>query len=225
MAQADGRQGEGRWRAPLLLGGLVLLVLAANLGGAWLVDVLGLEAIARGKPIVERIIMGSVVVYALLMAIPFVPGIEIGLALLVVVGPAVAALVYGATVLGLFLSFLIGYFVPQGWLKSIFAFLRLAKARRLVEDLEPLGRKERLALLVSRAPRGIVPPLLRHRYLALALVLNIPGNALIGGGGGISLVAGLSRLYSPPAFLVTLALAVSPVPLAVFFLGREVLVG
>lgn len=222
MPEKGSRHGDGRWRFPLLLAGLILLVVSANLAGAWLVDVLGLEVTPRNEHIFHRIIMGSVLVYALLIAIPFVPGIEIGLALLVIVGPGIAALVYGATVLGLFLSFLIGHFVPQAWLKSLFTFFHLAKARRLIGDLEHLGIEERIALLVSRAPRGIVPPLLRYRYIALALVLNVPGNALIGGGGGISMMAGLSRLYSLPAFLVTLALAVSPVPLAVFIFGQDV---
>ena len=32
--------------------------------------------------------------------------------------------------------------------------------------------------------------------------------------------SGMSRLYWPPAFLLTVFLAVAPVPLAVLFLGR-----
>lgn len=48
--------------------------------------------------------------------------------------------------------------------------------------------------------------------------LNLPGNALIGGGGGIALMAGMSRLFSFPLFLLSLTVAVSPVPLAILFL-------
>ena len=80
-----------------------------------------------------------------------------------------------------------------------------------------------LAVLVEKAPNRILPFLLQHRHIALALALNIPGNFVIGGGGGIAMFAGISRLYSLPAFLLIIALAVSPVPLAVFLIGKSVL--
>ncbi|MBL4615404.1 MAG: hypothetical protein JKY27_11110 [Magnetovibrio sp.] len=58
-----------------------------------------------------------------------------------------------------------------------------------------------------------MPFLLRHRYLAVVVALNVPGNALIGGGGGICMAAGISGLFSWPRFLISIAIAVSPVPL------------
>jgi hypothetical protein len=39
---------------------------------------------------------------------------------------------------------------------------------------------------------------------------------VIGGGGGIALVAGLTRLFSLPAYVAAVAFAVAPVPLLVF---------
>lgn len=36
------------------------------------------------------------------------------------------------------------------------------------------------------------------RYVALAVLLNIPGNVVIGGGGGIAFAAGMTRLFSFP---------------------------
>jgi hypothetical protein len=69
----------------------------------------------------------------------------------------------------------------------------------------------------------VVPFLLRHRYLALAIALNLPGNFLLGGGGGIALLAGVSRLYAVPGFLATVTCAVAPVPLAVLMFGPEIL--
>jgi len=57
----------------------------------------------------------------------------------------------------------------------------------------------------------------------LALLINLPGNSLIGGGGGILLVAGPSRLFSLPALVVTLILATAPVPLAVWLMGANIL--
>jgi hypothetical protein len=57
----------------------------------------------------------------------------------------------------------------------------------------------------------------RYRYLTIAVLFNIPGNYLIGGGGGISLACGISRRISWKWFLLTVVLAVSPVPLLAFF--------
>jgi len=57
------------------------------------------------------------------------------------------------------------------------------------------------------------------------VALNIPGNYVIGGGGGIALIAGVSRVYSIPGFLLTILLAVAPVPLAVVVFGTGFLAG
>jgi hypothetical protein len=44
----------------------------------------------------------AVALYVALLAVPFVPGIEIGLILLAMFGARIAPVVYGATVLALF---------------------------------------------------------------------------------------------------------------------------
>jgi hypothetical protein len=56
----------------------------------------------------------------------------------------------------------------------------------------------------------------RYRYALIAMAVNLPGNALIGGGGSILFVAGLSRLFRPWAMAGTIALAVAPVPLMIW---------
>ena len=63
---------------------------------------------------------------------------------------------------------------------------------------------------------------MRFRYVTVALAINTPGNIAVGGGGGIMLVAGLSRLFSIPAMLLVIALATAPVPLAVWVWGVDV---
>ena len=45
----------------------------------------------------------------------------------------------------------------------------------------------------------------------------MPGTSLIGGGGGISFACGMSRNISLKFFLLTVVLAVSPVPLLAYF--------
>ena len=52
-----------------------------------------------------------------------------------------------------------------------------------------------------------------------------PDNFVIGGGGGISLIAGVSKLYSAPGFLMTMAIAVAPIPMAILIFGKNFLSG
>ncbi|MGA6994478.1 MAG: hypothetical protein WBX50_11355, partial [Candidatus Deferrimicrobiaceae bacterium] len=58
-----------------------------------------------------------------------------------------------------------------------------------------------------------VPFLLRQRYLVIGVLFNLPGNALIGGGGGIGLIAGMSRLFPFPKYLLLICLAITPGPI------------
>ena len=51
------------------------------------------------------------------------------------------------------------------------------------------------------APRRLVPWLTRHRAITLIVLINLPGNTLLGGGGGIALVTGLSKLMPVKQFL------------------------
>lgn len=211
------------WRVAFAILAVIVLTLVSNLAIERLVDHLDVELTPSNQHIFRRVILTSAALYTLLLAVPFVPGVEIGIALLAMVGSGLAGMAYACTVLGLSISFLVGRFIPEAWLRAALRFLHLRRMDRLLERLEPLTREERLALLADQAPARAVSFLVRHRYVALALALNMPGNAIIGGGGGISMLAGLSRLYSVPAFLLTTMVAVAPVPLAVAVFGRAVL--
>jgi hypothetical protein len=87
-----------------------------------------------------------------------------------------------------------------------------------------MSMDERARFIAENAPARWVPFLLRHRYIALALLINTPGNVVLGGGGGIAFAAGASRLFSTGGFLVTIVLAVAPVPLAFLLFGSGGLV-
>jgi hypothetical protein len=197
------------WKLALLVG----LLVAASLAGDWISGQLTDHLTPSTEPAVHRLIMTAIALYVLLMMLPFVPGVEIGLGMMVMFGPEIAPLVYGATVLALTLAFLIGRLVPQPAIVRVFETLRLSRAARLLRDLEPLDTDARLELLLGNASSRAVPFLLRHRFLALIAALNVPGNAVIGGGGGICLVAGFSRLFALPKFALAVAVAVLPVPL------------
>jgi hypothetical protein len=154
-------------------------------------------------------------VYVALMAIPFMPGAEIGISMILLFGSKICLLVYACTVIALIPPYIIGRLIPPKCCARVFGFVGLMAARRLVEQLAPLSAEQRLAYLMGRAPTRFGPFLIRHRFLTLAVLLNLPGNIVIGGGGGIAMIAGMTKLYSLPTYLLTIAIAVSPVPLII----------
>ncbi len=212
-----------RWRGIVTVLSLLTLLVVSNWVAREAIPTLDFSIRPGNEDLVHRTIMVSAAMYSLLLAIPFVPGAEIGLALMAMLGPPITLLVYLCTLIGLSISYLIGRMVPMVTLIRLSRDFGLGRTTELLLSIEPLDKKQRLEFLLERAPRRIVPALLRYRYLALALALNVPGNYLIGGGGGIALMAGVSRLFSIPGFLLTIALAVLPVPLAVLIFGSDFL--
>ncbi len=211
------------WRLAVKILLLIVLLLAANLLARRFFETLDFTIRPSTEDRVHATIMLSASVYALLLALPFVPGAEIGIALMATLGPKIAPLVYLCTLAGLSLAFIVGRLIPLDWLIAIVARLRWRRLEQRLREIRSVGRKRSLALLLERAPRGVNASLLRYRYLALALALNLPGNYIIGGGGGIALLAGVSRLFSIPGYLLTIVVAVAPIPLAVLVLGSAFL--
>lgn len=200
---------------------LVAVLLVATWGAHAVRDALDLRVLPSNEQQIHRAIMLGALAYVGLLALPFVPGAEIGIAMLAAFGPGIAPLIYVATVAAMMLAYTVGRVLPIGALQRLFSALRLHSAADLVARAAPLSGDERLALVLGNAPRGPLGVVLRYRYIALALAVNIPGNSIIGGGGGIMLMAGLSGIFSPLPTMLTIALAVSPVPLAVAFLGLQ----
>ncbi len=202
---------------------LIALYAALIIGGIFLGRVLGdlvaFELRPSNEPQVHALLMAAIVAYIVASAIPFVPGAEIGLVLMLVLGPTTVVLVYTSMVLALTVAYVIGRTLPPDVIAAIFKFFHLERARRLVLDCAPLDIDAKLALMTERAPPRIIPFLLRHRYITLALAFNLPGNTLIGGGGGIALAAGMSGIYPLGAFITIVMLAVAPVPLLIALVG------
>lgn len=195
-----------------------LLVYGLLLAGGWLLAIL-IDSIAipemrpANEPMIHRMIMIAMLLYVLTAAIPFVPGAEIGFALLLVFGKPIAPLVYAGMVLALIIAFIGARMMPPELVIGAFRWLHLNRAGDLIEEINAAPRKERLDLLLRRSSGRLSQTLLRNRYLALAAIINLPGNSLIGGGGGIAFIAALSGAYGFWAFAAIAALAVAPIPL------------
>lgn len=99
------------------------------------------------------------------------------------------------------------------------AWLNLTPVSRLLEKMADQPAKLRLQFLLDTTPNRLTPFLLRYRYLALVILLNTPGNSLIGGGGGIALIAGLSGLFKWYYFAMAMALAIAPIPIAFYVMS------
>jgi hypothetical protein len=161
------------------------------------------------------------VIYAVLIAIPFVPGVEIGLSVLAAGGADIAPLVWLATTTGLTLAYVVGCTVPLGWLRRVLTDLHLTGAAQLVARFEALPPKGRVAFVQTLLPKKYCGWIVKYRYVNLAVLINIPGNSVIGGGGGIAFVSGLSGMFRTPLTMLTIALATAPVPLAIWLFGLQ----
>jgi hypothetical protein len=161
-------------------------------------------------------LLTSALTLAILLGLPFVPSVEMGLMMMLVFGRDGAVAAWLATIGGLSLSHAAGRYMPAQhvrWLLEQYALL--PNDRRPVSS--PVGDLAERLNEARRKGYRIGAFMMRHRYLLLALLINMPGNSVIGGGGGIALVSGFSRLYRWIPFVVTVALASLPIPLLVFF--------
>jgi hypothetical protein len=161
------------------------------------------------------ILIGGGMVYILLLSLPFVPGVELGILLMCVFGKEGVVFVYFATVAGLCLAFLIGRLIPRRWIDS--GLERLGNSQSCSSQSDEI---EKLTDCISAGhkhiPSWLKSYLVKYRYLTIAILVNLPGNYILGGGGGISIACGASQRISWKGFLVTIFLAVSPVPILVF---------
>lgn len=194
------------WILPKVL--VLAVVLALTLSGGLLAH--GIYQIAEFQKWARDAILGDPVIwfilfaYVVLIAVPFVPGAELGLLLIAVFGVPIVGHVYLATVLALVLSFSVGRCVPESML---FRILTRLDARALLNGSDNQ----------RSSGRPWVDRILQHRCVTLIILINTPGNSLLGGGGGIALAAGASRLFSWREFVSSVLIGVAPVPMIVLF--------
>ncbi|MEZ5843323.1 MAG: hypothetical protein R3D27_06260 [Hyphomicrobiaceae bacterium] len=210
-----------RWlRIGLLLIGYALIMVLGHFGGRWLQSQIDLGAMSSQGAGLQAVLLIGLLVYVVLLALPFVPGIEISLALFAAFGAKVALPVYCATLVALLIAYAAGRFASLRSLAAFFEFIGLASASGLVRRLAPMTPRQRIETLVEAAPSRIAAYLVRYRDLSLIASLNMPGNALIGGGGGIALLAGMSGLFPAGRFALAIALGSMPIPLTMALAGH-----
>jgi hypothetical protein len=152
-------------------------------------------------------------VYVLALALPFIPGVEIGLLLMVLFGRDGVVAAYVATIFGLSLAYLAARTVPKRITLKWMKVLGLSDAMNDPKDAMDTF------VVGGRTAQGITARLgrflLSHRHLTLAVCLNLPGNSVLGGGGGIAALCGLSGQFRWWLYFFTLIVATAPLPLLV----------
>lgn len=213
---------ERRLAGLLKLSILIGIIVGGNLLTRGVIDGLDVDIRPSNEPMLHNFIMTSMAAYTLLMALPFVPGVEIGLALMMILGPEIVPLVYGCTLTSLCLAFFVGRFLPEKTLTRFLREVHLVRAAKFLETFHGLDTGQRLALLTEKSPQKWGAWLLKHRYLTLMLAINLPGNIVLGGGGGLALAAGMSRMFPIHRFILVVAVAISPLPLFLLVVGDSI---
>ncbi len=214
--KAPALKPSSSWTITLAkLSAVVLVVVLANIAATALIDRIEVQIWPEHMEIIDRAVLISVILYIGLMAVPFVPGVEIGLALMTMLGPKGILMVYICTLIALVISYTIGRLIPPNVLIAFLQWMHLMRAAAMMRRFYSVEADHRLDFLAERLPSRTVPALLRRRYLVLAVLLNLPGNALIGGGGGLAMMAGMSRLYPFPWYFLLISVAILPGPIVV----------
>ncbi|WP_438463626.1 hypothetical protein [Marinomonas sp. PE14-40] len=139
----------------------------------------------------NQIIFSAILIlYIILLAIPYIPSAEIALCLLIVLGNESSSIIYFSTIIGLMIPFLIGRYFSERKDKKIENFFIHSKILTHIGRFNPV--------------------------VTLALLINMPGNTLLGGGGGIAMTFGSGKLLSPFKYLLGVLVAALPI----FVIGK-----
>ncbi|PTY38515.1 hypothetical protein BGP77_12475 [Saccharospirillum sp. MSK14-1] len=168
---------------------------------------------ARGLSTTWVIVL-TAAIYALALAIPFVPAVEMGWMVMAALGTPGIVAIWMATPVGLLVAFVLGQNL-RDW----------PVIQRLQQRLDEAFQSADDDRIRSRLLRFSERYLVAHPYWVLVVLVNLPGNWMIGGGGGIGLLAGASGLYHPVRFFLILFPATGVVSVAMLLgiYGRTVL--
>ena len=88
-------------RLLVVLSTYATILVAGHWVGIWLASVVGGDLSTEAGTQARQWALAGLAVYAAMMAVPFMPGIEISLALLAAFGSQIAPYIYAATVIAL----------------------------------------------------------------------------------------------------------------------------
>jgi len=152
-------------------------------------------------------------VYALALAMPFVPGVELGLLIIALFGKTGAVTAYLATIAGLSLAFTAGRLLPDDAIRVLLDRVGIDRSREHMDSrMQGIFSESSVGGSLSRRLGRLM---LQHRHVTLAICLNFPGNSVAGGGGGLALLCGMSGQFRWRGFVLTTAVAALPLPLLV----------
>ncbi len=157
----------------------------------------------------------SGIAYLLLLALPFVPGVELGLLIMVFFGRDGVIAAYLATIGGLCLAYAAAWLLPNQMTSRWVARLGISEAAE--DPGAAINGMVANAKVTGRLAGKFRSFLLNHRYLTLVACLHLPGHSVLGGGGGIAFLCGLSGQFHWRSFILTIVLATAPIPLLVLF--------
>lgn len=219
-----GPQSRARWVKVVVAAAILgLVIFGLNRVLYWTMNLIGtMNTIADSRRFTKAMAL-ALVLYAIMLTVPFMPGVEVGIALLLLRGAEIAPYVYIATVCGVMLAYSIGRWIPLKMLRHLCESFGMPKVSAFLTKIENTPAMQRLDAQRTYLPGWLARMTVDYRYVTLGILLNLPGTFAIGGGGGIALVAGFSRLFNSWFVLLTVMIATSPVPLTVWLLGRSVI--
>lgn len=157
----------------------------------------------------------SGIAYLLILSLPFVPGVELGLLIMVLFGRDGVIAAYLATIGGLCLAYAAAWSLPKEITSRWMSRLGLSDAAE--DPGAAINGMVANAKVTGKLAGRFGSFLLNHRHLTLAACLNLPGNSVLGGGGGIAFLCGLSGQFHWRRFILTIVLATAPIPILVLF--------
>ncbi len=184
--------------------------------GNWMFSSLRLDAQSASTLPIIWLLVPVFIVYFITSGLPFVPSSEIGFGLLIIFGGEMAPMIVLVSSAGLITSFLVGKYVPKRRLAKLLEWFGLEKAPNFLIQLQGMSPQEKLDHMMQGVSKSFARSLMTYRYLGIMALLNIPGNAVIGGGGGIAFMAGVTGLFSTKGFAISAILGVLPYPLFFF---------
>ncbi len=170
------------WLIKVLIIALVLLY--NQYASTNIIDQLGELVGAHGY---EKVLIISLLVYASLLAFPYFPSVEIGFTIMALFGKPGIAFTYVATLIGLLFAFLVGKNLHKYGLEN--------------HRVSYVFKSKITGFLAKKSP-----------FFALIMLINLPGNIVLGGGGGIALNYGITKQLNTLNFTLAIAIGVAPLP-------------